>query len=293
MVAAIVALCERRAAEFTAPNHKRRVEQAPLPEVTNECRNRLIDRSGIVLVALLEVAVLVPAVATDLGAGQLDEPHAPLDHPSGQQTLGAENLRWLVVAFQAVGPLGTCRLASKIEQIRHLGLHPIGQLLVGDGTFQGIGGRAAGGESAGKSLVEPPGQIELGKLVRLGLFPRLDVGEADCVRLDHRALERCRQKAVGEVVEATRGNQPAVEDHVAGQFVVLTAEAIGCPGTHARSALQTAAGVQEIVCIGVLRKLTGHRANDCQLIDHAANVWKQLTDWNATFTVVLEFPWAW
>ena len=128
--------------------------------------------------------------------------------------------------------------------------------------------------------------------MRLGLFLRLDVGQAGSIRLHDRALESCRQKAVGEVVEAPRRNQAAVEHHVAGEFVVLAAQTIGGPGSHARPALQTAASVQKIVGVGVLGKLAGHRANDGQFIDHAANVWKQVADRNTAFAVVLELPWA-
>ena len=65
--------------------------------------------------ALLKVAVLVPAVTAYLRAGQLNKPNPPLDHPSGQQAFGAKNLRRLIVTLQPIGPLGAGGFASQIE----------------------------------------------------------------------------------------------------------------------------------------------------------------------------------
>ena len=40
----------------------------------------------------------------------------------------------------------------------------------------------------------------------------------------------------------------------------------------------------------MLGKLAGHRADDRQLIDYAADVRKQVTDWDATLAIGLELP---
>ena len=67
------------------------VEQPAGLQVGQQAGDRLIDGPGVVLVARLEVAVLVPAVVADARAGQLDEPHAALDQPPGEQALPAED----------------------------------------------------------------------------------------------------------------------------------------------------------------------------------------------------------
>ena len=85
------ALRHRRAAELAAPDHQRVFEQAALLEVGQQAGDRLVDGPGVVLVALLQVRVLVPAVVAEVLAEQFDEPHAPLDQPPGDQALAAED----------------------------------------------------------------------------------------------------------------------------------------------------------------------------------------------------------
>src|SRR5262249_28265647 len=87
VVAAVVALGERRAPELAGPDDERRIEQAARLEVPEQAGDRLIDGAGVVLVAAAQVAVLVPAVVADVRAGQLDEPGAALDQPAGDQAL--------------------------------------------------------------------------------------------------------------------------------------------------------------------------------------------------------------
>ena len=87
VVAAIAALRERRAAKLAGPDDQRRIEQAAGLEVREQAGDRLIDGAGVVLVALLQVAVLVPAIVADVRAGQLDEAGAALDQAAGDQAL--------------------------------------------------------------------------------------------------------------------------------------------------------------------------------------------------------------
>ena len=64
--------------------------------------DRLVDGAGVVLMALLEIAVLVPAVGADVGTEQLDEPHAALDQPPGDQAFAGEDLGRRVGIIEAV-----------------------------------------------------------------------------------------------------------------------------------------------------------------------------------------------
>src|SRR5207253_1899848 len=110
VIAAIRALGHRRPAELAGPDNQRRVQQAARLEVLEQAGYRPIDRPGVVLVAALQVAVLVPAVVADVRAQQLDEAHAALHQPASQQTLPAEQLRAFLV--QAVELFGRRALAG-------------------------------------------------------------------------------------------------------------------------------------------------------------------------------------
>ncbi len=48
--------------------------------------------------------------------------------------------------------------------------------------------------------------------------------------------------------------------------------------------------MQEIVCIGVLREVTRHRAENTHVIHTLCNFREQLTDFNATLTILFEGP---
>ena len=48
--------------------------------------------------------MLVPAVGADAGAEQLDEPHAPLDQPPGDQALPGEDLSRRIGIVEPVEP---------------------------------------------------------------------------------------------------------------------------------------------------------------------------------------------
>ena len=111
VVAAIGALGKRRPPEFTAPDHECGVEHPTVLEIPDQGRDGLIDRPRVVGMPLAELVVLIPAIGIDRWAGELHEPHSPLHHPAGQQALGAENLRRLVLGLEPVGPFRFHRFA--------------------------------------------------------------------------------------------------------------------------------------------------------------------------------------
>src|SRR5262249_58829212 len=88
VVAPVLALGHRGAAELAAPDDQSLVQQPAPLQVPEQAGDRPVDGPGVVLVAGLEVAVLVPAVGPDdARAEDLDEPHAPLDQAPGDQAL--------------------------------------------------------------------------------------------------------------------------------------------------------------------------------------------------------------
>ena len=162
--------------------------------------------------------------------------------------------------------------------------------MVGDGTFERVGWAAATRDTLREIPVEPPGEIELRHLLPRRLLQGPHIGQPRGSRLDDRSLVSRGQEAIGEVVEATRRDQSAVDHHVAGQFVVLATEAVGRPCSHARTPLQARAGVEKIVGVGVLGEFARHRADDRQFIDDRAHVRKQIAHRDAALPVWLKLP---
>ena len=78
-----------RAAELAAPDHQGVLEQAPRFQVLDQGRARLVD----VAADLVEVAgqgLAGHAVVVPVGVIELNEPHAALDQPAGQQAVVGE-----------------------------------------------------------------------------------------------------------------------------------------------------------------------------------------------------------
>src|SRR3954447_3951653 len=123
VVAAVGPLGVRRAAELGAPEDQRVVEQAADLEVGQEPRDGPVDGPGDLLVPAHEPLVLVPQVR----GGDLDEPHAGLGEPAGQQALPTE-----VVGLRgadAVQLARRLRLPGEIEYRRRGRLHAEGQFV--------------------------------------------------------------------------------------------------------------------------------------------------------------------
>ena len=93
--------------------------------------------------------------------------------------------------------------------------------------------------------------------------------------------------------EPARRNQPPVQDHVARQILVFTAETIGNPGAHRRTALEVQYRcVQEVIGIRVLRKIGHHGPNHCQIVGTTSDVRKKLTNRKTALAIAFEFPGA-
>ena len=105
-------------------------QQAAALQVLEQAGDRLVGGPGIVGMALLQVAVLVPAVVAQVLTEHLDEPHAALDQPPGDQALPAVGLGRRIV--EAVELLRGCGFVRQIHQVGHGRLHAEGQLVVGD-----------------------------------------------------------------------------------------------------------------------------------------------------------------
>ena len=96
--------------------------------------------------------MLVPAVAADGGAKQLDEAHAALDQAAGDQAFPAEDLCGDVGIVEAVEPCCRWRFVGEVHELGDGRLHAIGQFVVGDCRLK----RVMMADAAEHALVERP-----------------------------------------------------------------------------------------------------------------------------------------
>lgn len=189
--------------------------------------------------------MLVPAVGADRGTGQLDEPDSALHQSAGEQALAAEDGRGLVFCIEPVELPGGAGLAGQIGQAGDGGLHPVGQLIVGNGGFELI----VVAEAVEGRGVEAFEEGELVALEGFGRFDPADVCDRVRARVEDRALIARGEEAAVEVVEAAGRDQAAVQDDEAGEVIALATQAVTEPGPHAGTTLQARAGVEEIVVL--------------------------------------------
>jgi hypothetical protein len=124
--------------------------------------------------AFAEVAVLVPTIARDAGAGDFDEAHAAFDEASGEQALAGVDAGGFEIGFESVGLEGGRGFALELHQVGHFGLHPEGEFLIGDGGLDGIGAVGA----AKEAMVETADEVEFAGLQLGGAFEGSDIGDA-------------------------------------------------------------------------------------------------------------------
>ena len=257
MVAAVISLRKRRAAEFTHPDKQRTVEQAAGFEVGQKRGDGLVDGLGIFFVAVLEPAVLIPAIAIAAGAGELNEPHAALHQPAGDEAVAAECAGVAEFRVEAVILFGLLGLALEIHQLRHGRLHAEGQFLICDGRFDLV----QMSHAIDYAGVEFANEVQLVLLQRGSSLGAADVGDWFVAILEDAALVGRGQKAVGKTTEPAWRYEAAIEHDEARQILVGRAQAVVEPRAHARSAHLAKAGVQKIICIGMFGERGSHRAD--------------------------------
>ena len=101
-----------------------------------------------------------------------------------------------------------------------------------------------------------------------------------------RSLKGRRQETVVKALESAGGNQVAVEHHKSGQIAALGPQAVEHPRAHARAADLAETRVQEIIRVGVLGKLRGHRPHDAQVVGTAGDIRQEIADVECRFVRV-------
>ena len=231
--------------ELAQPDDQRIVQQAPLPQVLDQRGHRLVDAVDARLVGPLEVVVRVPAARE-----YLHEPHALLDHAPGQQAPPRERSR--VLAFKAVHFLDRLGLAFDIDDSGHLGLHPVGEFVVGHASGQFVMPGMLGHVPA----IQFRQHVQVLPLV----FPRLpsrrvDVQDRRPFRPQRGALVVGWQESVRPVARAALREARLRQHDVARQVLVLAAEAVRYPRADGRVPAELVAGIHVIQRRGMVHRL--------------------------------------
>ncbi len=138
--------------------------------------------------------------------------------------------------------------------------------------------------------IELPHQRRFALLQFRPWFERVQIGYGLTTAAKRRSLVGDGQKATAETIDAPRRNHPAIEDDETGQILALGPQPVRGPGTHAGTPLLSAAGVHEVIGVGVLRKIRCHRADDRHVVDAAADIGEQIAYRNTALAVLPERP---
>ena len=285
----VALLRDRQAAELAAPDDERFVEEPAAGEILEQRGDRPIGLGGEAGVIAEDVGMTVPAALVLLAAGvDLDEAHAALDEPTGDEALLREVAAGGIV--EAVEVVRLPRLAREVERLGRGHLHAVRQL---EALDAGLQGRIVAGRRP-MAAVESGGERELGTL--LGVGERRVAGEIRdrCAGgVDARALEDSRQEARRPVRGVALGQAAplrVVHDDESGQVAVLAAEAVGHPGARARVAHPRDAGVD----LEERRTVRGVRSvqalHEAELIHDLRHVGEEFTHPGTALPVLAERP---
>ena len=190
----------RHAAELRHPNHKRVVQQPPLPQVTDQRRRRLVKDRRMNVILLFELSMPIP-VADPLAhriraIEKLNAAHVPLQQTTREDAvLGKAALHriWIVCSVSLQGRSG---LTRQITHLQHAELHFRRQLVTRDAGRQLEVAR----ELLKVRLVEPLQHITRRHIARMrntrwcrqvvNRLPRIEGG----------ALEHRRQEAIRPMI---------------------------------------------------------------------------------------------
>ena len=216
--------------------------------------------------------LLTPLAAGLVGAvEELHEAHTLLDEsPSEDAVPGEGGLERVLRVVCAVRPQHVLRLGGNVAHLRHAHLHARRQLVAGDARRKFRLTRV----TLEMALIHPPekGASRLVGGARNGFRARKVVDRFGGVK--GRPLECRWQKTGSPAVDARLGRAARVGDgDVRREVVVLAAQSVTGPSSHAREPLQRGAGAHVIFGRAVRVRFAGERVDEAQLVRHLPDVW--------------------
>ena len=121
-------LTDGGAAELAAPDDKGLIEQSRPLEVGQKRGDGLVGHAAHLLVIGVDVVMSIPLHGHRPASRiELDEPHSPLNEPSGQQAPGAELDGPGII--EPIHGLSSLRLGRQVNRFGRCALHAEGQLV--------------------------------------------------------------------------------------------------------------------------------------------------------------------
>ena len=132
VISTIPLFAHRRASELASPNHQGFVEKSALFEILQQRCDRLVGRSAVLGVILLNLGMSVSLAAR---AGiKFNKANTPFDKSSCLQAVPPECLRPFLI--KSIGVLRRLCFLRKINGFRGVGLHLKRKLVRGNARFQ-------------------------------------------------------------------------------------------------------------------------------------------------------------
>ncbi len=206
-----------------------------------------------------------------------------LDHPPRHQALPAK--AGILPSAEAVEFERGIALFGQIEHLRRFALHAEGRLERADAGLQRL-------VDAALALMLAVGlfqQFQLQLLQPAGRGSRRHVGDRRGAGKHLRPLVASRQEVGPPGLCAGIGRKRR-DHHERRQVLILSPQAVADPRAHAGPGKSERAGVHAqrgFVMIGMVRR---HRADHAQVVDHAADVGKEVAHLDARLAVRLELP---
>jgi len=277
-------LAERCATKLTGAEHQRVLQQAPLFKVFNQGCCRPIKGGPFLHQAIPDARVRGSAVKIPPPVKQVDEPHAFLNQPPGQQAVVGQTRP---TRRGPVGLKGLFRFSGDIHHFRHTRLHPVGQFILGDA---GDGLRVP--QFLGLQLVEVIEGIQT-LPPQLPIHARRVRDEEDRValRATLHSLVDTRQEARPETAGAPVGLHPRGDQHdKARQVGILAAEAIGNPTAQARPASPGAARIHQEFGRCMVELIGVHTPHQAEFVGNPVQMRNRVGEFHPALTAAFPLP---
>ena len=279
------AILERCTSHFGCPDDQCLFQQAPLFKVCQQARDRLIHFSRVSRHATSHVAMIIPAVRTNLHpVNQQRVAHATFCQSASQQALAPKAGGDRII--QSIQSFCLFCLGREVDKFRRFRLHPKGKFISSDPRFQ----FTIRGTIFKVFSVQRLEQVQFLSLLLTRQSARPGQIQDRCtLAAQQRPLVGGRQVAIAPDSGTIHRSTTRVLDHrVGGHVLVLRSQPIADPGTDRWMARKLAAGCHRKGRGAVILIVCLDPVNKGQVVDVLCEMWIQFRHETPGFTMLFE-----